>query len=152
MKLKDELASPFALRLNFVDVVCDDSLKNVYANGKKVGCQFDVRLSYYRGHFLSTIDILKVYIDGKEMPQQDITFCLKGKEYGLAQLPDLVNVFWPIIEPATIKVFIPGGLPEGAHDINFVMYFRSPYMAIGKDAYMPINSCGEKTMILKDLI
>ena len=24
-----------ALRLNFVDVVCDDSLKNFWANGKK---------------------------------------------------------------------------------------------------------------------
>ena len=43
-----------ALRLNFVDVVCDDSLKNFWANGKKIGYQFDVRLSYYRGHFLST--------------------------------------------------------------------------------------------------
>ena len=42
-----------ALRLNFVDVVCDDSLKNFWANGKKIGYQFDVRLSYYRGHFLS---------------------------------------------------------------------------------------------------
>ena len=152
MKLKDDLGSPIALRLNFVDVICDNSLKSVYVNGKKTGCQFDVRLSYYRGHFLSTIDILKVFIDGKEMPQQDITFCLKGKEYGLAQLPDLVNVFWTITEPATIKVFLPGGLPEGEHDINFVMYFRSPYMAIGKGQYMPINSSGEKTLVLNELI
>jgi len=152
MKLKDKMESPIALRLNFVDVICDDSLKSVYANGRKVGCQFDVRLSYYRGHFLSTIDILKVFIDGQEMPAQDITFCLKGKEYGLAQLPDLVNVFWPITEPATIRVFLPGGLPEGSHDINFVMYFRSPYMAIGKGQYMPINSSGEKTLVLNELI
>ena len=152
MKLKDKMESPIALRLNFVDVVCDDSLKSICADGRKVGCQFDVRLSYYRGHFLSTIDILKVLIDRQEMPAQDITFCLKGKEYGLAQLPDLVNVFWPIIEPATIKVFLPGGLEEGEHNINFVMYFRSPYMAIGPEQYMPINSSGEKTLVLKELI
>ena len=44
-----------ALRLNFVDVVCDDSLKNFWANGKKIGYQFDVRLSYYR-NFKVTID------------------------------------------------------------------------------------------------
>ena len=46
----------FAMRINFVDVVCDDSMKNIFANGKKVGYQFDIRLSYYRGHFLSVID------------------------------------------------------------------------------------------------
>ena len=44
-------AKVIPLSLNFVDVVCDDSLKHLYVNGKKTGCQFDVRLSYYRGHF-----------------------------------------------------------------------------------------------------
>ena len=31
----------FAMRINFVDVVCDDSMKNIFANGKKVGYQFE---------------------------------------------------------------------------------------------------------------
>ena len=51
-KWKMATAKAIPLRLNFVDVVCDDSLKHLYVNGKKAGCQFDVRLSYYRGHFL----------------------------------------------------------------------------------------------------
>ena len=74
MKLKDKMESPIALRLNFVDVVCDDSLKSICADGRKVGCQFDVRLSYYRGHFLSTIDILKVLIDGQELARYMIEY------------------------------------------------------------------------------
>lgn len=57
----------FALRINFVDVVCDDSMKNVFANGKKVGYQFDIRLSYYRGHFLSVIDEFRVKLDRKSV-------------------------------------------------------------------------------------
>lgn len=140
-----------ALRLNFVDVVCDDSLKHYYAGGKKMGCQFDVRLSYYRGHFLSTIDELRVKIDGEEIPANDIIFTLKGHEYGVAQLHDLVDVFWPIIEPATIKVFKKGGYEAGDHKIEFILYFRSPYMAIGENAYMPINSCGEKVLSLSEI-
>ena len=36
----------FAMRMNFVDVVVDDSLKNVKVNGKNIGYQFDIRLSY----------------------------------------------------------------------------------------------------------
>lgn len=138
-----------ALRLNFVDVVCDDSLENIYANGKKVGFQFQVRLSYYRGHFLSTIDELGVKIDGEEIPTENIYLELKGKEYGVAQLHSLVNEFWPIIEPAKIRVFCPGGLEKGAHKVEFKMYFRSPYMAIGENMYMPINSCGEKELVIR---
>ena len=137
------------MRLNFVDVVCDDSLENVYANGKKVGFKFQVRLSYYRGHFLSTIDELGVKIDGEEIPTENICFCLKGQEFGVAQLHSLVNEFWPITEPATIKVFYPGGLEKGAHKVDFTLYFRSPYMAIGENAYMPIDSCGEKELVIR---
>lgn len=137
-----------ALRLNFTDVICDDSMKHIYANGQKVGCQFDVRMSYYRGHFLSTIDELRVLIDGKEIDKQDIRFCLKESEYGIDQLPMLGNVFWSIIEPATIKVFKKGGYPKGEHEIEFIMYFRSPYMEIGPDMYMPNDGCGTKTLVL----
>lgn len=140
---------PIALRLNFVDVICDNSLKHIYANGKKVGCQFDVRLSYYRGHFLSTIDQLEVSIDNQDVPKQDITFCLNGEEYGLVQLSNLTNVFWPIKEPATIKIFKDGGFDNGEHALDFTLYLRSPYMEIGKDKFMPIDSCGSKVLSLK---
>ena len=144
-------AKAMALRLNFVDVVCDDSLKHLYVNGKKTGCQFDVRLSYYRGHFLSVIDQLEVEIDGEKIPQQDISFCLRGEEYGIAQLHDLVSVFWPITEPATIKVLKKGGFVAGEHEINFIMFFRSPYMMVGEDLYMPIDSSGKKVLTLAEI-
>ncbi|MEI3279836.1 MAG: DUF6379 domain-containing protein [Eubacterium ramulus] len=112
-------AKAIPLRLNFVDVVCDDSLKHLYVNGKKAGCQFDVRLSYYRGHFLSVIDRLEVEIDGEKISQEAISFCLRDEEYGIAQLHDLVSVSG-IVEPATIKVLKKGGFTAGEHDINFI--------------------------------
>lgn len=139
-----------ALRLNFVDVVCDDSLKNFWANGKKTGYQFDVRLSYYRGHFLSTIDEIGVKVDGAGVPVENISLCLGGREYGVAELHDLVNVFWPITEPATIKVFQPGGLSEGGHDVDFTLYFRSPYMALSETEYQSIDSCGSKRLSVQN--
>lgn len=144
-------AKAIPLRLNFVDVVCDDSLKHLYVNGKKAGWQFDVRLSYYRGHFLSVIDRLEVEIDGEKISQEAISFCLRDEEYGIAQLHDLVSVFWPIAEPATIKVLKKGGFTAGEHDINFILYFRSPYMIVGPDLYMPIDSCGRKVLTLAEI-
>lgn len=143
------MAKIFALRLNFVDVICDDSLENTYINGKKAGFKFDVRLSYYRGHFLSTIDEMGVKVDGEEIPTESIYFSLRGQEYGVAQLHSLVNEFWHITEPAEIRVFYPGGLSKGEHKVEFTMYFRSPYMAIAEDKYMPIDSCGEKILVIR---
>ena len=62
----------FAMRMDFVDVVVDDSLKNVKVNGKNIGYQFDICLSYYHGHFLSVIDEFGVKVDGKEVPAETI--------------------------------------------------------------------------------
>ncbi len=137
-----------AMRVNFTDVVRDGTLENVFVNGKIVGFQFQVRLSYYRGHFLSVIDELGVKIDGEEMPQEDIRFCLHGKEFGIAELHDLVSEFWPIIEPATIKVFKDGGLAPGEHDVDFHLLFHSPYMPISDTEYMPLDGDGAKTLVM----
>lgn len=139
-----------AMKLNFVDVLRDGSLKNTYVNGEKMGYKFDIRLSYYRGHFLSVIDKLKLKVDGKEVKQDDITFCLHGKEFGVAQLHDLVSEFWPILEPATIKVFQKGGLSAGEHDINFTLIFHSPYMPVSETEYMPWDSSQAKRMKISE--
>ncbi len=140
----------FAMRVNYVDVICDDSLKNVFANGKKTGYQFDIRLSYYRGHFLSVIDQLEVKVDGKPVPEQDIKFCLHGREFGVSQLHDLVSEFWCITESATIKVFKNGGIEPGEHEIDLTLMFHSPYMPISDTEYMPIDSCGSKKLTLAE--
>ena len=65
-------------------------------------------------------------MDGVDVPAENISLCLDGKEYGVAELHDLVNVFWPIIEPATIKVFQPGGLSEEEHDVDFYTLLQIP--------------------------
>lgn len=140
----------FAMRINFVDVVVDNSLKNLYVNGKKTGCLFQIRLSYYRGHFLSVIDEFGVTIDGEEIPKENIYFCINGKEFGVSQLHDLVSEYWSIIEPATIKVIRKGGFSAGEHNIDVKLMFHSPYMPISQTEYMPIDGCGSKCLTLKD--
>ncbi|RDU24622.1 C-glycoside deglycosidase beta subunit domain-containing protein [Anaerosacchariphilus polymeriproducens] len=138
----------FAMRINFVDVVCEDSLKTCYANGKRTGFQFDIRLSYYRGQFLSVIDTFGVKVDGREISEEAIRFCVNGKEFGISQLHDQVSEFWNIIESATIKIFQPGGLTEGGHEIGVTLMFHSPYMPISDTQYMPIDGCGKKVLRL----
>lgn len=140
-----------AMICKYVDVICDNSLRSIYINGKKMGYQFDIRLSYYRGHFLSIINELALRTDGEEVLKKDITFCLHGKELGIAQLSEANTEFWPILEPATIKVHKNGGIPEGEHELDFTLIFRSPYMPIGEGEYMPWNSSEKKILILSEI-
>ena len=65
----------FAMRMKLNDqIVKKESFKNLYINGAPNGFSFDVQLAYYRGHYLSDIDLLEVYLDGEKMPQEAVTF------------------------------------------------------------------------------
>ena len=137
----------FAMRMEFVDVVVDGSLKNSVVNGRKTGYQFDIRLAYYRGHFLSVIDEFAVTVDGEPVPDECIKFCINGKEFSPVEFDKCYTEFWQVVEPATIRVFQPGGLAAGEHDIDVKLMFHSPYMPIGPDhQYMPVDGCGRKTL------
>lgn len=144
----------FAMRVNFVDVICDNSLRNEYINGQKNGFSFDVRLSYYRGHFLSDIDKLEVFVDGEKVEENDIFFCLNGKEFYVNQLYEAYTEFWSLLEPAKIKIMKKGGLPAGEHHISLDLMMRVPYLPLpgGKTdhEYMPLNAGGEKTLTVME--
>ncbi|OUZ23182.1 hypothetical protein A5867_000865 [Enterococcus sp. 6D12_DIV0197] len=141
----------FAMKMRFVDVITDGSLKNRYANGEKVGYQFDIRLGYYRGHFLSTIDRFEVTVDDEPILPQDLRFCINGKEFAPTELKDCVTEFWQLTSPAQVKVIKQGGLPAGKHTIKVELMLRVPYMQIGPGhQFMPLDSGQEKTIELID--
>ena len=50
----------FVMRVKLTETLRDGTLKNYYENKRKAGYQFDLRLAYYRGHYLSVIDELAV--------------------------------------------------------------------------------------------
>lgn len=141
----------FSMRINFVDVIVDNSLKSIYNDGDKIGYSFDVRLSYYRGAFLSTIDEFKLKVDGKDVCNEQITFGINNKIIAIDQLSDCVSEFWSLIEPAKIEVLLDGGLEKGQHHIDLTLILRVPYLPIpvgDEKLYMPLDSCGEKTLVL----
>ena len=120
----------FAMRMKLnSEIIKKNSFKNLYINGRKNGFEFDVQLAYYRGHYLSDIDLLEVYLDGEKMPQEAVTFEIKGKE------------FWSQVEPAKIRVIKKGGVEAGEHEVELKLMLRVPYMQIGPDHnFMPLDS------------
>ncbi len=144
----------FVMRVKLTETLRDGTLKNYFENGKKAGYQFDVRLAYYRGHYLSVIDEFKVEVDNEEVDDMDIRFCVNGKEFMPCQLREAYYEFWNIKKPATIKVRKDGGLAAGEHNVKLTLMFRNPYLPQpgAEDRYTPVDSCDEKILVLEDAI
>ena len=132
----------FAMRMKLnSEIIKKNSFKNLYINGRKNGFEFDVQLAYYRGHYLSDIDLLEVYLDGGKMPQEAVTFEIKGKELPVYKLTHAVTEFWSQVEPAKIRVIKKGGVEAGEHEVELKLMLRVPYMQIGPDHnFMPLDS------------
>lgn len=138
----------FAMRMQLAsEIVRKKSFRNLYINGQKNGFEFDVQLAYYRGHYLSDIDSLEVYLDGEKMPSEAVTFEINGKEMPIYKLTYAVTEFWSQAEAAKIRVIKKGGVADGEHELDFRLMLRVPYMQIGPDHnFMPLDS-GEKVMV-----
>ena len=138
----------FAMRMKLnPEIIKKDSFKNLYINGDKNGFEFNVQLAYYRGHYLSDIDLLEVYLDGEKMPQEAVTFELNGKELPVYKLTYAVTEFWSQVEQAKIRVIKKGGVEKGEHELELKLMLRVPYMQIGPDHnFMPLDS-GEKVIV-----
>lgn len=145
----------FAMRINFVDVICDDRLVSLKAGEDKVGYAFDIRLSYYRGAYLSCVDEFELKIDGEVVDPRWITFGINGKSIPVGQLSQCVSEFWRLIDPARIEVLKEGGLTPGEHDIDLKLMLRVPYLPIPTGdghMYMPLDSSGRKSLILTERV
>lgn len=141
----------FAMRMPLNgEIIKKNSVKSMYINGKNNGLSFDVQLAYYRGHYLSDIDQLELWIDGQQIPQEAVTFELNGKEMPIYKLSWAVTEFWSQVVPATIRAIIPGGLEAGEHTIELKLMLRVPYMNIGPGhVYMPLDA-GDKIQVVTE--
>ncbi|EOH88387.1 C-glycoside deglycosidase beta subunit domain-containing protein [Enterococcus pallens] len=137
----------FAMRMKLnEEIIKQDSFKSIYINGRKNGFSFDVQLAYYRGHYLSDIDLIEVYVDGEKIPDEAVTFELNGKELPLYKLKYAVTEFWSQVDLAKIRVLMPSGI-SGEHEVELKLMLRIPYMQIGPEhSFMPLDS-GEKVSV-----
>lgn len=142
----------FAMRMQMnEEIIKKQSFRNLYINGAKNGFEFDVQLAYYRGHFLSDIDLLEVYVDGEKLPAEAVTFELNGKEMPVYKLSHAVTEFWSQVVPARIRAIKKGGLSAGEHELELKLMLRVPYMQIGPGhTFMPLDSGDRVTVTVAD--
>ncbi|WP_160719261.1 C-glycoside deglycosidase beta subunit domain-containing protein [Bacillus sp. USDA818B3_A] len=136
------------IKLAFNDkVLCEKSFHNIYLNGVPVGFNLGINLNYYRGLHVSCIEKIEVKVDGEILPEQLYLFFINGKKFSINQLKDLYAEFWGIKQTANLEIY-NNGLPEGEHEIELTLHFRSPYMKFAPRIYGTIDSSSWKKMTL----
>ena len=117
----------------FKHIICEESIENVYFNGKCMSYKLDIRMPSYRGTYLSCLREFSVLVDGKEIDSKSILFCLNGKKFLLSKLPELNEEYWFVRDKASIEVSYDGGLSIGDHEIQVNLSHVIPYTGYDGD-------------------
>ena len=97
------------------------TLKNDVVDGKVVGFSFGVRVSNYRGIYLSLVNGFYVTVDGVEYPREIQTYEVNGKPpRTLEETMKSVWEHWPLTETLYVHIAKEGGLTPGKHEIGYM--------------------------------
>ena len=121
----------------------EDSFKNVVENGETVGFQLGLKITYYRGLFLSMVEGFDVTIDGETFDSKDMTFTVKGKTFTFDEMEKEISLRWDFGEIALLTIKKPGGIALGEHTVEVAQKLRISYMP-----FSPVITKWEKTMSL----
>ncbi len=109
-------------------MISEAGFKNTGEGGRITGFQFDIRIPYYRGIFLSMLEDFVVTVDGVRYPRELIRFAYRGVNFSLDELASVTDVQWEFGAPATLLVSKPGGLAAGTHHIELTQRLRISYL------------------------
>lgn len=122
------------------DCIQSRGFKNTIENSEVSGFQFNIRLMYYRGLWLSQIRPLAVEVDGYLIAQEDIIWEIEGEKYTIEQMAEIGDIQWNVLCPATIYVIKKGGLLPGYHNLKIDHRFSSSYMPPAMDEVLSYGS------------
>ncbi|MHC3000507.1 C-glycoside deglycosidase beta subunit domain-containing protein [Microbacterium sp. HJ5] len=111
------------------DLIQSVGFRNVREGGEIIGFQFGVRMPSYRGMAASLIDGIAVSIPGLVDVAADVpTWTLQGRTFTLAELWESDGARWQLEDAAIVTVPLPGGLPDGIHELSIDLRLRMSYI------------------------
>jgi hypothetical protein len=129
-----------------INVINENSIKNMYIKDIYAGFCFDIRFPAYRGSALSCIQRFDVILDSEHIEANSISFCLNGKKFLLKELPELYAEYWFIRDSAEIQILTDREL-SGEHHIQVDYEFRIPYTGYFGN-YMIAEGRGDRIVCL----
>ena len=109
-------------------LVVKDSLKNDVENGKVTGFSFGMRLSNYRGNYLSLFNGFYVKVDGVVYPVETQFVEVNGKPpRSYEELKKCCWEQWRMQDIAYMHIKKEGGLEPGVHKIEYMQCCLAAY-------------------------
>lgn len=107
-----------------------DGFKNIEADGKVTGFEFQFKAQYYRGITLSIVRDIKVNVDGVDYPREAVRLTVNGETFTLEEMRTVIDsdYRWEFGDYATVTVLTEGGLSKGNHHINTLQIIDPSYM------------------------
>ncbi len=100
-------------------IFATDRCVNFENDGKTSGYEFRLRIPYYQGVPFSQVKYIKVWMDGEEVPAEDISvFAVSGEEFRLPEIITVTLFYWEYMEPLRVRVYKEGGLSAGRHTLR----------------------------------
>lgn len=98
----------------------------------------ELRLPWYRSLPLSTVEIAEVTVNGKRLPNAQLSFELEGNHYQIDSLEALTQHVWYVLDSAYLT-FDNTQFGSGTHQLSVLMTLYPPYI---KGLKRPvINTC-----------
>jgi hypothetical protein len=112
-------------------LISKNGFRNTIENGKTVGFELRVNISYYHGIFLSLVNGFEINVDGEKFTNKNMIFTVHDHSYDFDEMPFIRDARWEFGEEATLTIKKPGGLSKGKHKINAseslnISYFPTP--------------------------
>ncbi|MGP8000810.1 MAG: DUF6379 domain-containing protein [Streptosporangiaceae bacterium] len=105
--------------------------------------EFEIVEPWYRSLPISCITGLEVWIDGQSIAQAQLTLDIAGEQRSIAECADTWQQYWPIREPATVRVRAVSVGPTAR--VKARLGLRIPYIMIGPETALPRHVVQEET-------
>ena len=112
----------------------EEPIRNITRKGV-AGFELTVNLTSYRALPLSCIEGLILKIDGKEIDVTGAQLLLNGTGHKFADLAEMSEVWWFILEPATLFVPTQTPLAQGSHQVDATLITVEPYVTAGRFSF-----------------
>ncbi len=111
--------------------IAEFPLRNTVVEGVG-GVLIRTRLTSYRSLPLSCVESIEISMDGTAAIPDTMRLLLNGRTYRLAELANLSDVWWFILDYADLFIPLRAPLGPGVHDVEGDLVTVEPYMTAGR--------------------
>ncbi|PWW24391.1 hypothetical protein JD79_03570 [Geodermatophilus normandii] len=112
------------------------------------GLGIALTVPWYRSLWLSSVSDVRVSVEGREIPEDDLRVELGGRTYRVAELADQWDVLWFIQDRLVVVVPLAEPPAEGQEvDVEVTVDLRLPYMQIAPQVYVTNHASDRRSLV-----